>query len=299
MENVKEKSNYVSIEDYQIYYEIHGNGPTQLLFLSDFMSSIANWVDIVTYFGINNGDEYTCLVIENKGFGLSSGNLGRYTTEGMANDTISVLNHVGWIETRSIHLVGMSMGGMIAQQLILMMPDYFKSLSLFASCSKHVFPKYDDYAFARTIHSILYNDKSKLELLFHEIFADQDWMKDDIDDSYFNSQYVGFIQSKTVQLNSIPPSHLITFIQQGTAVMSHTVTDEELRLISRQIPNILTISGSVDGFVDPSCTIHLAKHLNCEPILLEGKGHSLLDEASDILVKELQKVINDGEMRWG
>lgn len=33
----------------------------------------------------------------------------------MAKDTIALLDFVGWTETRSVHVVGLSMGGMIAQ----------------------------------------------------------------------------------------------------------------------------------------------------------------------------------------
>ena len=33
----------------------------------------------------------------------------------MAKDTIALLDFVGWTESRSVHVVGLSMGGMIAQ----------------------------------------------------------------------------------------------------------------------------------------------------------------------------------------
>jgi pimeloyl-ACP methyl ester carboxylesterase len=33
----------------------------------------------------------------------------------MADDTIVLLDFVGWTERRSVHVVGLSMGGMIAQ----------------------------------------------------------------------------------------------------------------------------------------------------------------------------------------
>jgi pimeloyl-ACP methyl ester carboxylesterase len=33
----------------------------------------------------------------------------------MAEDVIALLSYIGWTENRSVHLVGVSLGGMIAQ----------------------------------------------------------------------------------------------------------------------------------------------------------------------------------------
>lgn len=33
----------------------------------------------------------------------------------MADDAIALLNYIGWTEEREIHVVGVSLGGMIAQ----------------------------------------------------------------------------------------------------------------------------------------------------------------------------------------
>ena len=36
----------------------------------------------------------------------------------MAKDAIELCNHVGWASNRQIHVIGSSMGGMIAQELV-------------------------------------------------------------------------------------------------------------------------------------------------------------------------------------
>ncbi len=48
--------------------------------------------------------------------------LMRYSSSEMARDILEVLNHVGWVAasgppSRDIHVVGLSLGGMIAQEL--------------------------------------------------------------------------------------------------------------------------------------------------------------------------------------
>jgi hypothetical protein len=40
-----------------------------------------------------------------------------FSTSGMAEDVIVLLDFVGWTEERSLHIVGVSLGGMIAQGL--------------------------------------------------------------------------------------------------------------------------------------------------------------------------------------
>jgi pimeloyl-ACP methyl ester carboxylesterase len=68
-------------------------------------------------FGHAEADKYTCLVFDNRGIGSSDKPILRYTTSEMARDVIELLDHVGWTEPRSVHVVAISMGGMIAQEL--------------------------------------------------------------------------------------------------------------------------------------------------------------------------------------
>lgn len=42
----------------------------------------------------------------------------RYSTSEMAKDIIEVLDHLGWTSERQLHILGVSMGGMIAQEIV-------------------------------------------------------------------------------------------------------------------------------------------------------------------------------------
>lgn len=69
-------------------------------------------------FGHNETDKFSCLIIDNRGIGLSDKPAMRYSTSEMAKDVLEVLDHVGWTKPRSVNVIGISMGGMISQELV-------------------------------------------------------------------------------------------------------------------------------------------------------------------------------------
>jgi pimeloyl-ACP methyl ester carboxylesterase len=50
--------------------------------------------------------------------GLSDKPVMRYSTSEMAKDVLEILDHLGWTAERELHVAGVSMGGMIAQELV-------------------------------------------------------------------------------------------------------------------------------------------------------------------------------------
>jgi pimeloyl-ACP methyl ester carboxylesterase len=69
-------------------------------------------------FGHTQGDKYSVLVFDNRGIGESGKPMMRYSTSEMARDVLELVDHVGWSAKRDLHVVGISMGGMIAQELV-------------------------------------------------------------------------------------------------------------------------------------------------------------------------------------
>jgi pimeloyl-ACP methyl ester carboxylesterase len=50
--------------------------------------------------------------------GLSDKPILRYSTSEMAKDALEIIDHLGWKAKRELHIAGVSMGGMIAQELV-------------------------------------------------------------------------------------------------------------------------------------------------------------------------------------
>jgi len=105
------------------------------------------WKRQTKYFGHARSDLYTCLVWDNRGMGLSDKPLSRYSTSEMAKDVLDLLVHVGWLPPsttpssntqRGLHILGVSMGGMIAQELSLLIAPHMASLVLISTAPRLV-----------------------------------------------------------------------------------------------------------------------------------------------------------------
>ncbi len=106
----------------QIYYEEYGQGPPLVMILG-LGQSIATWVLQVSELS----NHFRIIVFDNRDSGKSARCTEAYTTQDMARDVLGLLDHMG---IDRAHLLGTSMGGMIAQQIALLAPERIMSLIL-------------------------------------------------------------------------------------------------------------------------------------------------------------------------
>ncbi len=116
-----------NIGDIQIYYEDYGQGPPLIMILG-LGQDIATW-----NFQISELSKHLRLIVfDNRDSGKSSRSSQNYTTQIMAQDILGLMDHLGIDRT---HLLGTSLGGMIAQQVALMAPERVNSLILASTTS--------------------------------------------------------------------------------------------------------------------------------------------------------------------
>ena len=116
------------IGEIQIYYKKYGQG-LPLIMILGLGQNIATWGFQISELS----KHFRLIVFDNRDSGESSRCAKEnYTTETMARDTLGLMDH---LRIERAHLLGISMGGMIAQQAILNAPERIISLILASTTS--------------------------------------------------------------------------------------------------------------------------------------------------------------------
>ncbi|MEW9531953.1 alpha/beta fold hydrolase [Microbispora sp. NPDC049125] len=107
-----------------INYELEGDGPETVVLVNGLADDLETWAYQVPAL-LDAG--LRVLRFDNRGIGASDKPAGPYTSRLLADDAKALVDHLG---LTGIHLAGVSMGGMIAQEYALAYPGDLKSLTL-------------------------------------------------------------------------------------------------------------------------------------------------------------------------
>ena len=112
----------VAANGIELFYERWGQGPRLLLF-NGSVSSIASSELLIKLFT----NDFEVLVHDQRGLGRTQIPAGPYSMAQYAADAAALLDHVGWDRTR---VVGISFGGMVAQEFAVTFPARVERLAL-------------------------------------------------------------------------------------------------------------------------------------------------------------------------
>jgi len=113
------------VSDINLCYNVRGDGQP-LIMIAGFATAQNAWFPLVRAFS----KHYRVVTFDNRGIGGSDKPTGPYSTKMMAGDTIALMDHLG---IDRAHILGGSMGGMIAQHIAIDHPQRVDKLILFST----------------------------------------------------------------------------------------------------------------------------------------------------------------------
>lgn len=259
-----------------LYYELHGHGETKILFIMGLLTEGAAWIRQTEFFAEKS--DYQCVAYDNRGCGRSSAPLTfNYSTNQMAKDALALIDHLKWSKC---HVVGISMGGMIALEFALMASDRILSLTLIATHAGgfagrapfvgvlHILRSFvlrDEKPLIENALTMLYSAKTLADMQKRQIFYD-----------YHVERF----------RRRIPPA-LLGLIGQIFAVQRHFVSYADLLRIRYAHYPCLIFVGTEDRLVREQNSYLLQRTLGCRLIKLDDAGHGLQGERAKEINDEL------------
>ena len=251
------------IGDIEMHYEVHG--PTRLpaskaeplLLIMGLGANATSWEMQIPEFS----REYRVIAFDNRGSGRTDKPHSPYTMPQMASDAVGLMDHLG---IGSAHVFGMSMGGMIAQELALKYPQRVRTLVLGGTMTGGPnavvasLPLIRQWVSTATL-PLTQAAENGLRFLFSEEFIAKNKER---------------LVKRALDLAHLqPPTHALQ--RQVMAVVQFNTYE---RLADIKAPTLI-ISGNEDKIVPPKNARILAEGIpDAELVELVGAGHGFLAE---------------------
>ncbi len=247
----------------RIHYDVHGGDGDPLLCIMG-LGGASNW-----WFPQVEGLRATHRVItfDNRGVGRSDKPAGPYSMAAMAADALAVLDAAG---CESAHVMGISMGGMIAQHVALTEPDRVRKLVL--ACTTPGGAKTEQPA-PEVLSALLssggvrpQDPREMLEQLGWILFP-REWLADRAAD------VVAMLEA-----NPTEPAPQHAFLAQVMAIAGHD-TASRLGEIGH---DTLVLTGDLDVLVPPGNSRFLAEGIPRAKLhVIPGTGHGFNLQAAE------------------
>lgn len=235
------------LKDININYEVEGKGDP-LVMIMGFTASRSGWMSQIPFFK----KYFQVITFDNRGAGKSGKPPGPYSTKIMAEDTIKLMDYLG---IKKAHIMGASMGGMIAQELAINHPERVIKLVLACTYARPAEP------------SEITPEQAELAQL------NDTKMANTLVGMAFNKPFyrITFGLLDSIQTKFIGASARMGIAGQRAACASHDTLD---RLPSITAPT-LVIVGSEDRIINPvSSEVIAGKIPGARLVKVEGGSHS-------------------------
>ena len=295
-----------SLDGFKLYYEVHGSGPIKVAFVMGLNNTCFGWLPQVEH--LAKDARYSCLVFDNRGVGNTETPAGWYTTSGMAEDTFELLEYLDWIpaggadQSRTVHVAGVSMGGMIALEMARQRPAVLKSLTLISTTPGRRFrtPTYGVTSLVRVLGGRVFgfdSEQYRLNRLITTLFP-QSWLSQPSrQDPQRTNQQVLYDMFKW-RFHFTTRQSLHGAVSQMKAALTHHIPDAALAQIDASVPKIAILTGDEDYLVDPRNSEYLSSRLaTAQLVKFDKAGHALGNQLAGEVNRVLEEVIREGEER--
>jgi pimeloyl-ACP methyl ester carboxylesterase len=209
----------------RLYHEVIGDGEP-LLCVHGLACDTLAWIPQIQAFA----DAHRTVIFDNRDVGQSSPAAGEYEIADMAGDALALADE---LELDTFHLLGVSMGGAIAQEVALAAPERIRTLTLAVTFS-------DSSTYARRLAEVW---GARVRQISREQHIDELMLLNHSEAFYENDEMVQFV--RTAILNNPHPQPPEAFARQLAACSRHDTTG---RLGSLTMP-VHVIGGEYDILV--------------------------------------------------
>ena len=243
-----------------ISYQVDGEGEP-LVMIMGFTASRIGWMPQRRFFR----KYYRVTTFDNRGAGKSDKPPGPYSTRMMADDTVKLMDVLGIEKT---HIMGLSMGGMIAQELAINYPQRIMKLVLAATYARQDEKSGDTLEQAQFLHLAPEKKASALIGLA------------------FNRPFYRFTIGllARVQAGFIRASDRVGIAGQSEACLKHDTVE---RLSSITAPTLIIV-GTGDRIIKPVSSEVIAGRIpNAKLVKVEGASHYFSFEMKRVFNREV------------
>jgi pimeloyl-ACP methyl ester carboxylesterase len=253
----------VKVDDIQIYYEVKGEG-FPLVMINGLGGNLEGW-DPRLVEGLSKG--FKLVMFDNRGAGRTDISNREYTIRLFADDTAGLMNTLG---ISKAHILGISMGGMIAQELVLNYPEKVAKLVLWSTCSGGS----KDVQSSKEVSRMLTDDTSKMSQEEQKRMLLPLVLTDD-----FIEKNPDFVKL-AVQLALKHPISEEAYMRQLNAVRKFNAYD---RLHQIKAPTLI-LHGRKDVLIPPENGSILAEAIpNAKLVYFEKSAHMLAEEMREVI----------------
>jgi pimeloyl-ACP methyl ester carboxylesterase len=251
--------NKIKINDIEIAYKIFGKGDP-LVLINGYRSIMGTWNEnLLQDLAVN----HTVVIFDNRGIGNTTIGKNELNIGQFAKDTFGLINALRLNKT---NIMGFSMGGMIAQELVLSHPDKVRKLVIYASScgGKDSVPLRKDLVELNSNNSITFEEvtNSRIPFMFPE-----EWIKEN---PLVISNYTKFLQSN----QDLFPQKILDL--QEKAIGSWKGTCSKLGNVTT--PTLILV-GTKDEIQPLENSIILTQKIpGSHLIKIEGGGHGMMHQ---------------------